>query len=261
MEITQPSISRVKSALSIPLTIINLDIPLYPANIKKLRGACIEQALEQQILYEEAGLSTELFHNHFEHYWHENKGEKEENYRRYPLVQYKIRHRKAEIVGIGQGALAVQIWMSYAKDTISIGGKKYPLRVKEISNEHWWPLLTREVNHYRINKWLPLSPKNHHIWENTPRMVEKAELLDRILWGNLFSLAEDLAIEIPRDKLTLYTTNIDMQTYKPCHGIQKMAFDLTFATNLQLPNELGLGQGASIGYGKVQHLPRTLYKR
>jgi len=229
---------------NIPITYLNLQLPLAHSHVPNLRSSVMGSVLQHKAVFEAAGVSTDVFHNHKE-------GDEEEKYRRYPLVQYKVWHKKAEIIGIGRGAKAVQLWLPLAGDQLSIKQKIYPLKGK-LRNATWKPTILKEEKVYRINKWMPLNAENYKYWSSTPKLSERVTLLDKVLWGHIFQLLDDMEININRKKLSLYLSTIDMQTYEESYRIKRLALDVTFRSNLELPEEIGLGQGVSIGFGKVQ---------
>ena len=249
----------------IPLTTITFDLPIIPHALRKLRGAVIEDVMKHKAIFDAAGVPTYVFHNHKEQVpavagtddlGEEPVMEAESRYMDYPLVQYKIRQRKAEIIGIGVGAQALQLWLSLAGESLTAGGQVVALSIRRHSHEQWTPRLGAQENTYRLNKWLPFNPKNFDLWRNTPRLADKAELLDKLLFGHVMHMKEGLGFEIDRKALELYVSTIDMMTFKDCFGIKKQALDVTFRTNLNLPEEIGLGQGVSIGFGKVQGISK-----
>lgn len=245
---------------STPITTITFDLPFFPSMLKKLRGAIIESVMQYKPVFEAAGIPTQVFHNHTEPklVMVSDGGEdlseapKHDRTWDYPLVQYKIRHKKAEIMGIGPGAQAVQLWMSLVGETLTVNGEEVSLAVNTHNHTQWKPELTETARLFRLNKWLPLSAKNYQAWQEMPKLSDKVKLLDGILWGHIFHMAKGVGFEIDKDRFELYTSTIDMQTYKNCFDIKKLALDITFCTNLNLPEEIGLGQGVSIGFGKVQ---------
>lgn len=249
---------------STPMTTITFDLPIIPHLLRKLRGAIIESVMQHKAVFEAAEIPTQVFHNHTEPKLElagdiEDLPEQEETNDRtwdYPKVQYKVRHKKAEIMGIGQGAQAVQLWVSLVGDTITVNGQKISLTVRSHTHSQWKPELQEKPTLYRLNKWLPLSAKNYDKWQNTPKLADKVKILDNILWGHISHLMQGLKIELDKTKLELYTSTIDMQTYKACYNIKKLALDITFYTNLNLPEEIGLGQGVTIGFGKVQSIKK-----
>jgi len=249
--------------LKIPITTITFDQPFHAANLKKLRGAIIESVMKHKEAFDAADIRTDVFHNHIEktlvaklpnegeHIKSENT---DERYFHYPKIQYQIRHDQAGITGIGTGAEALVFWISTIGNELTVGGRSFSLTIAHEQHIQWTPALLPETNTYRLNKWLAFNPKNHECWKNTPRLTEKVTLINNILWGHVCHLLEDTGFTVCKKTLQLYISTIDHQTYMDCYGIQKLALDITFCTNLNLPSEIGLGQGTTIGYGKVQQL-------
>lgn len=240
----------------VPISLFSSNIPIHPAHLRKFRGAIIEHALSLKPLFDMQGISTDIFHNHDEGQWADNGGkvDKDELFR-YPLVQYKVAHKKAALFGIGAGAKAVQLLCATLDEGLTVDKKFHPLVSGTIMNNHvWLPEIQESLQTYRLNKWLPFSPANYEKWCNTGPLTQKAELLDRVLWGHLHHCLEGVNATVDRDALKLYVRTIDMQSFKMCFGINKLALDITFSTNLILPDELGLGQGITIGFGKVQQI-------
>ncbi|MEM6525878.1 MAG: CRISPR-associated endonuclease Cas6 [Bacteroidota bacterium] len=246
---------------SIPITTVTFDQPIHPGQLRRIRGAIIESVMSFKPIFEIANVVTEVFHNHLEKVAVPALPEEVETpqtgadrYYHYPLIQYQVRHKKAGITGIGRGAQALQLWLSLVGDEITAEGKPLSLTVHQHQHLHWIPALLDEVTTYRINKWLPFNPKNYDLWRSTARLTEKVKLLDKLIWGHLFHLAEGLNIHLNKEALQVYVSTIDMQTFKDCYNIKKLALDITFCTNLNLPGEIGLGQGTTIGFGEVQKI-------
>ena len=248
---------------AIPITHITFELPVRPGGMRQFRGAVIENVLQHKPVFEAAGINTEIFHNHKEAVAvgaaddvATAEAPEAENYYHYPLVQYNLRHRKAGIMGIGPGAQAVQLWLSMAGESISVGGETVPLGIRYHRHVQWKPALNPGLQCYRINKWLPFNKLNYGRWQHTHRLQDKAVILDRIIWGHLFHLAETLGVTINREGLQLYVSAIDYMGYCDCYGVKRLALDITFHTNLNLPTEIGLGTGTTIGFGKVQRIPQ-----
>jgi hypothetical protein len=254
---TQPATmdltAEVLPPAAAPVALLALDLPAHPSLLPALRGAVVEQVLAHRAVYEAAGLGTDLFHNHDESRW---AVPQPDTLHRYPLVQYKVRHRRAALLGLGQGAQAVQLWWALAQGRLPLHGREQALALADQWQVLWQPQLLDHERLYRLNKWLPLNAANYATWQRTPRLADKAQLLDRLLWGHLFHLLEGLGAQLPRAQVRLYVASIDHQSYQNCYGVRKLALDVTFATNVDLPPEIGLGQGVSVGFGKAQPLGR-----
>lgn len=243
---------------SIPLTAITFNSKLQASALRKLRGAVIESVMQHKAVFEAASVSTDWFHNHEEQTMQPGVDAAQRQvattHHRYPLIQYKIRQHKAELVGIGDGAQALQLWLSMIGNELMVNREVISIDVYHHNHINWKPKLLATCETYRINQWLPLNPKNYEVWEKTPRLVDRVQLLDKALWGQLFNLTDNLRIELDRRKLELYINTIDLQTFKNCFGSKRLALDVTFSTNLNLPDDIGLGKGVSIGFGKVQKI-------
>jgi len=81
----------------------------------------------------------------------------------------------------------------------------------------------------------------------------KISFLERILVANLLSFAKGIGVHIDSEiqcKL--------LSLSEPYSVINKqvklMAFDAEFKTNVSLPDYVGIGKNASIGYGVVTHI-------
>lgn len=247
---------------NIPITTITFDIPIIPHALRKLRGAVVESVMQHKAVFEAAGVPTELFHNHKEEVVIEASGQalpekpSEERSFDYPKIQYKIRHKRIEIMGVGAGAQALQLWVSLAGETLNVNGEEVPLSVRDHHHEQWKPILLPETRTYRLNKWLPFNPKNFDLWHQTPKLKDKADILDKLIWGHLFHLSDGLGFELNREQVEIFVSTVDMMSFKDCYGIKKLALDITFYTNFNLPEEIGLGQGITIGFGKVQQIKK-----
>ena len=201
------------------------EVPLF-------RGAIIA-ALGQE--------SSVLLHNH-----------DESNYRySYPLIQYKRLNGKAAIVCIQEGLqvmgkVVVEEWMP-----VCLGEThKMLLQVEDVKfMQHELDLELEPRQQYALHNWLPLNSDNYKKYKETDSLAERVRMLERILTGNLLSMASGLGIYV-ESNISVYITNLcskpHMVSYK---GVKMMAFDLTFKTNLSLPSYIGIGKGNSLGFG------------
>lgn len=259
MEI-EPILERAETIEASPIlvTTLTLDLPMRPEHLYAFRGAVIETVMAHQAVFEAAGLRTDYFHNHRE----QDQGTEPDTLEatselfRYPLIQYKVRHRRAEIVGIGPAAKAPELWLAMVSGQLNMRGRKHTFGVYALEHQHWSPVHTDTLQTYRINQWLPLNVKNYEAWQRSPRLTDKVSLLDQALWGNVFSLLESQALNPDRENTELFVSTIDYQGYRKAYKSTLLALDVTFCTNLSLPEEIGLGQKISLGFGKVQRIQK-----
>lgn len=244
---------------STPITAVVFNLPIFPNQLRYFRGAVIERVMTLKHVFEAAGILTDLFHNHTEQIAITSEIEQDlpdgrDTQFRYPLIQYKIRHQNASIIGIGEGAQALQLWLSLAGDQLILQGRAIPLEIHYHHHSGWSPKLGSKTVFYRLNKWLPFNAQKFQEWKSREKLSDRVDLLDKLLWGHLFYFLEGVEVMVDRKSLNIYLSTIDMMSFKDSYGIKRLALDVTFGTNLLLPEEIGLGQGVSIGYGKVQKI-------
>ena len=207
-------------------SISSLEIPYF-------RGAIIQTS----------GLENELFHNH------NNKGFRYA----YPLIQYKRINGKPLLLCLDKGVESSFHFFSNHQEGIMLGNRKYDLIVDELN------LATVSLNvsngsfNYKLSDWLPLNQKNHKVYFSLKSEIEQLEFLERIITGNILSFAKGIG--------WLLTSQIKVRINK-VNNIKKitikqnprMAFNITFSCNIKLPNYIGIGKNASLGYGVLESI-------
>lgn len=206
-------------------TISYREIPLF-------RGAIINSMGE--------GCSN-LFHNHI------NEGY---NYR-YPMIQYKRIRGKAAIVCIGNGVNDIGAFFSASNFQLHIGENRDELfEIESVRPHRTIVQVWDDEFHYYLRDWYPLNPENYQKYQSTESLIERTQLLERILVGNILSTCKGLNIRVEREVsgkiISLETPRKDY--YK---GLPMMSFSCEFKSNITLPDYIGLGKGASMGHGII----------
>lgn len=208
---------------------LELDLPKIPL----LRGAMIQAT----------NGSNSLFHNH---------GPNGSIYR-YPKIQYKPIGKKASLLCIEEGIEALQDFFSQTDWKLLIGKKQHELRVENIGVNNWKVGLWNNPMHYRLNNWLALNQENYKKYQQCSSLIEKAELLEKILLSNLLSFLQGIDLYV-EDQITVKITAIHSDPVLNYKNQKMQAFNLDFSTNLSLPNFIGLGKGSSVGFGVVREV-------
>ena len=211
---------------------IQTDADIQQKEVPLFRGAVINS------LGEKANL---LFHNHI--------GDDKYRYT-YPLIQYKRLGKKAALVCVEEGADLIGQFLTEANSSLKIGDRTIDWNTKRIQPARLLIQTWEELFNYHISRWLPLNTKNYLQYQNMDGLVEKTALLENILKGNLLSMLKGLNIRLEQE-LIVKITELSEPYILYNKGIGMTAFNADFKCNLTIPNNIGIGKNASIGYGIV----------
>lgn len=207
---------------------------LFPEEIKWLRGSVIDYVGKEQM----------LLHNHF------GKGFRYA----YPLVQYKIVENKACIIAINEGIACVDVnFLPYDKIPLTIGNRVVPMEVVSVKDDKKQLSFLNQPSLYHISRWTPLNSQNVNTYTTAGSLIEKIGILEKILIGNILSMAKGLGIFLEQQVECRIQEIQDTYTIRN-KGIDMYSFDIVFTCNISLPDFIGLGKNASIGCGVVKHI-------
>lgn len=214
-----------------PISVIQFVNEIDSKKIGLFRGAVVASLREKNV----------LFHNH------ENGGLRYS----YPLIQYKLIHRKAAVMGVGKGTEVISHLLAARDFNFKIGKERVEMQIEAVkAYDDEIVLTTKTACRYRLRNWLPLNSKNYGQYQASEGIVERIMLLENILIGNILSFLSGVDIRLEKqEQVKLHITDITSQhglTYK---NVKLMAFDIEFKTNISLPQYIGLGKSASVGCG------------
>lgn len=182
-----------------------------------------------------------LFHNHLE-------GESLRY--SYPLIQYKRVGKKACVVCVEEGVDTIGQFFSDANATLKVGEREMQLEVERVIPTKVLVQLWQASFVYHINRWLPFNSSNYARYMSADSLTEKAQLMENILKGNLLSMLKGLGIYLDEElQVSIKELSPAFKVYSK--GVPLLAFNAEFRCNLSIPNYLGIGKHASLGYGVV----------
>lgn len=171
----------------------------------------------------------------------------------YPLVQYKRIDGKAAIVCLNEGISAMSGFMNAKPLTFMLGNRSHTLCVDYVKPRAY-DLATKDAGSmYVINNWIPLNAENYMRYKQTLRLVDRIEMLENILKGNILSMAKGLGVFFEFEVEVYIAKMIEEKSVTYKNG-QLLAFDVEFVTNVDIPEYAGLGKNASIGAGTVTRI-------
>ena len=220
---------------SIKCITILFSTPLSHPMIPKFRGAIISH------LEDELGESDVLFHNHIENSFRWS----------YPLIQYKSIDGKAAIVCLSEGLSKLVNLFSSLEKPVLIGKKAITLKVDSIVPQTIFLSPMASPASYRLSCWLPLNSENYRRFEGIESIKDKTVFLERILTGNILSMAKGLGIQIPFE-ISCTITDFTRSYLIESKDIKMNAYDISFNANILLPDYIGLGKHVSTGFGIIK---------
>lgn len=184
-----------------------------------------------------------LFHNHTD-----------TTYRfAYPLIQYKRIRSKAAIICIQQGTEDIGQLFAAGLGNLSLGERTIEAHLESVKSIQYRVQVWDNFFSYRLNRWLALNSENYERYRTAEGLVERAQMLEKILVGNILSFAKGIGYDVDKE-IRCSITKISDPYLLSNKQIKLTAFDIEFKTNISLPDYIGLGKNASIGFGVVTHI-------
>lgn len=167
----------------------------------------------------------------------------------YPLIQYKVIGGKAAILCIGEGTEAIEDFFSGNKD-VAIGNRNVTLETDQLYANQTIVQVWNDMFTYKVKNWMPLNQENYIQYNKYDSLADKYRMLEKLLIGNILSFAKGVGITIEKEiKLSIVSPpELKVMTYK---GVKMTVCNADFSTNVSLPAYIGLGKGASHGFGTV----------
>ena len=171
----------------------------------------------------------------------------------YPRVQYKIIGGTPSILGIEEGADILRK-IAGDIDDFTLLGSRYRVENRVI-HEQITPFgPVKDPVQYRFHTpWAALNTKNYGAYRALSDWKEKKEFLNRILVGNILSMAKGLGMVVDHRIYTHSRVDEERIRFK---GVEMTGFTGEFRVNFAMPDYMGIGKGTSQGFGTVRAVQR-----
>ena len=169
----------------------------------------------------------------------------------YPRVQYKIIEGTPIIVGIMEGANVVKKIMDDIEELI-LEKKKYEVKSIQINQlKEEFGKTRKKIKYKFLTHWLALNQDNYEKYRSLKDWKKRKELLNNILAGNILSICKSLGYEIIGK---IYAHSLLYQNIVEYKAIPHTGFMGEFKINFILPDFIGIGKGASQGFGTIKKI-------
>jgi hypothetical protein len=170
----------------------------------------------------------------------------------YPLIQCKRLNGKASILCLEEGTERIGEVFSNIKTTFHFNGQESSLELDTVKVYKIMVQTWKSFFAYSICKWRPFNKMNYKKFRLMDNMQEKIVLLEELLTDSILSFAKGTGIRLEQEPICLIT---GMDTNEERNQDNDFVlFDLMFRTNVLLPNYIGLGKGAELGFGTIVQL-------
>lgn len=213
---------------------VQFDAEIEGWELPAFRGAVIQKTGEQHI----------TFHNHINDH---------EVIYRYPVIQYKRIGRNPALICVDFGVDEVHHFFNNRNLDIEISGRKLPLHVKHLEMNQYNLQVWEKSFCMRLTQWLALNQENYTKYLNTTDELSRLTLLENTLKANIISFAKGIGWDIDKT-MSLRIDSVDKVRPVTFKAQKLLAFDVTFRSNVFLPDYLGLGKGVSHGFGTVRQV-------
>lgn len=168
----------------------------------------------------------------------------------YPLIQYKRINGQAAIVGINEGGEAIEKLAKERTFSCRLGTRVVEMNIADLRAENQIVDAGFSMKEYVIKRWLPLNAVNYKTYMEKERLVDRINMLENILIGNILSFAKGVHIYFD-SPVICQISELESRGVFRYKDVELMNFSATFKTNVSLPDFIGLGKSASINNGVI----------
>lgn len=175
--------------------------------------------------------------------------------KRYPLIQYRIVNGHAAILALNQGVEALKSFLNTDTHTVEIAGSDFDLQVIEKTEEkniNITLLAAEEMKMYTLKTWLPLANPQDYLNFTTNKLmsdIEKTLRLQEKLTNHLVEFFKAVQWRGAVHKIKVKILDKSTPYIVQAADNKMMAYNITFACNINLPANIGLGKLKSKGFG------------
>ena len=216
---------------------VSFDTQIQPYQLSAFRGAIAHKV----------GYEHTWFHNH--------DSENGLTLNRYPLIQYKLDTHKSQmrpmLLCLEEGIEEAHHLFSQPEWSINIKGTPYDLRIAHLHVNQYTLNTWDTVFQYRLHKWQAFNAERFREYQQLQGIVAQCTFLEDRLNNQMDSFAKGVGwhTEQPITATITHLAKTEWVTYKK---VKVFTFTIDFKTNVSLPDYIGLGRGASRGFGVVR---------
>jgi hypothetical protein len=167
---------------------------------------------------------------------------------RHPLVRYDVSTGEAIVAGLAEGSVLLRSLP--APEEFLLGHERHCVleHRSETSRVDIGPA-SEPIGYEFRTPYLALNQENHRVWGHASR-ADRQRLLERVVVGNLLSLAKGIGLHVEGRLNAAVALEPDgWHELKP--GLRLLGFRGSLRVNFTLPDLWGIGKSSARGFGTL----------
>ena len=201
---------------------VSFDTLIKDAEVPAFRSAVIDKV----------GESNLLFHHHLD---------KSKFLYRYPLIQYKAIPHQPSIICIEHGVDEIHKYFDKRNWDIRINDRMLEMKVARLELNQFNLQVWNKHFEYSVHNWIALNQENVEKYNNLSAFTDRLLFLEKTLTGNILSFAKGVEWTVDKQIEVKILDFKEPRTVK-LKTSDLVGFNVTFSTNVFLPNHIGLGK-------------------
>jgi hypothetical protein len=211
---------------------VSFDTEIKDSEVPAFRSAIINKVGEENI----------LFHHHLD---------TQQYLYKYPLIQYKCLHRQPTIICVDQGVDEMHKYFEKHNWNIRVNERELNMKISKLEMNQLTLQVWNKQFQYYIHNWIALNSENLAKYNSLKAMTERIGFLEKTLVGNILAFAKGVEWNVDK-RIELKIHDFREPRTVKIKTSDLIGFNVTFSTNVFLPNYIGLGKAVSKGYGMIR---------
>lgn len=176
---------------------------------------------------------------------------------RYPRVQYKKLARRLCVVCLGPAAEKAGLFFGAQHWQITAEGNPTHAQLIDLKAQmHRVVVWQENTQEYTLSQWAPFSQVSHAQHQELRGLVARQTHLQTLLLKHIMAFLRSVEA-VPSRRIEVELLDMSQPQPKSLHGYRGVVFErLSFATNVSLPQFIGLGRHSAVGFGVLRRVRR-----
>jgi len=217
---------------------VSFNTAISNSEIPAFRAAVIEKVGRDQIMFHHHVTDTKYLYQ-------------------YPLIQYKAISHQPTLICIGPGVDEVHKYFEKRNWNIMVNERSLEMKISKLQLHQFTLQVWNRLFDYTISNWIALNNENLEKYNSLKAFAERISFLEKILTGNILAFAKGVEWNIDKQIQLSILDFREPRTVK-LKTSDLIGFNVSFSTNVFLPDYIGLGKAVSKGYG-IKRRKRSIY--